>query len=148
MLPQVFSSTEVAHITGISRQRLDYWARTKLLRPSIRDAHGKGTRRLYSLDDLVQLQFVQRLHTNKWSTQKIRKAITRLRVFLTSSEEAVLIDGKNTILALFRTKRGEQILLDTLSSGGQQVLEIVLETLIEETRNIAERVVAEGIHNA
>ena len=52
---------------------------------------------------------------------------------------AVLVDGQGTILALYTTVSGERILLDTLSRGGQQVLEIVLETLAEETRSAAAR---------
>ena len=148
MTPQVFSSTEVSQITNVSRQRLDYWARTRMLVPSIREAHGRGSRRLYSSDDLVQLGFIQRLLAHGWSTQKIRKAISRLQAFITSTEEVVLLDGKDTILALYRTKKGEQVLLDTLNLGGQQVLVIVLETLIQDIRRVTTERIAEGAHYA
>lgn len=143
----VYSSSEVSLMLGLSRQRLDYWARTKLLVPSVRDAHGKGTRRLYSLDDLVLLQFIKRLLALHWSTQKIRRATTRLQTFLAGSEEIVLLDGRDTILALVRTRKGEQVLLDTLDPGGQQVLEIVLETLVQETRYVAERFASEVVEH-
>ena len=46
---------------GISYRQLDYWARTSLVVPSIRDASGSGTQRLYSFRDLVVLKVVKRL---------------------------------------------------------------------------------------
>lgn len=147
MMPRVFSSTEVLRIVGVSRQKLDYWARTNLLMPSVRVANGKGTRRLYSEDDLVQLRFVQRLQAQGWSTQKIRKAITYLRTFITGTEEVVLIDGKDTILALYRTQRGEQVLVDTLRPGGQHVLALVLETLVKESQQLVALAAEQGVLN-
>ena len=35
-------------IAGITYRQLDYWARTGLVAPSIRSAHGSGSLRLYS----------------------------------------------------------------------------------------------------
>ncbi|GAB3935564.1 hypothetical protein GCM10027614_10500 [Micromonospora vulcania] len=46
---------------GISYRQLDYWARTALVVPSVRDASGSGTQRLYSFRDLVVLKVVKRL---------------------------------------------------------------------------------------
>ena len=36
--------------------KLDYWARTGLLRPSVLDAAGSGSQRLYSYEDIVELK--------------------------------------------------------------------------------------------
>jgi hypothetical protein len=33
---------------GITYRQLDYWARTALVEPSVRAAHGSGSQRLYS----------------------------------------------------------------------------------------------------
>src|SRR5262245_52615788 len=35
-------------VAGITYRQLDYWARTGLVVPSVRDASGSGTQRLYS----------------------------------------------------------------------------------------------------
>ena len=35
-------------VAGITYRQLDYWARTDLVRPSIRNATGSGSQRLYS----------------------------------------------------------------------------------------------------
>ena len=42
---QGFSGTKAAKIVGISYRQLDYWARTDLVRPSLTDAKGSGSRR-------------------------------------------------------------------------------------------------------
>ncbi len=128
-------------------QQLNYWDNTQLVSPSIRRAYGRGSHRLYSLDDLVQVNFIRRLQKHGWSIQKIRKAIDGLRAFVDGSQPFVLIHGNGTILALHRTKKGEQILLDALNPGGQQVLEIVLETLVEETHSAVERFAEQVVNN-
>jgi hypothetical protein len=46
---------------GITYRQLDYWARTGLVEPSIRTAHGSGTARLYGFRDILVLKIVKRL---------------------------------------------------------------------------------------
>jgi DNA-binding transcriptional MerR regulator len=46
MSEQGFSGTKAATIVGITYRQLDYWARTDLIRPSLTDAAGSGSRRL------------------------------------------------------------------------------------------------------
>ena len=45
---------------------------------------------------------------------------------------AILVNGKNMLIALCKTKEGERIAIDALSVGGQQVMGVVVEMLIEE----------------
>ena len=52
--PEGYRVPEVCKLVGISYRQLDYWARTGLVTPSIREAGGSGTQRLYSFQDLVQ----------------------------------------------------------------------------------------------
>ena len=61
MSEQGFRVPEVCRLVGISYRQLDYWARTELVTPSIRDAHGSGTQRLYSFQDLVTLRVIKSL---------------------------------------------------------------------------------------
>jgi hypothetical protein len=49
---------------------------------------------------------------------------------------AILIHGKGTIFALSKTRTGERILIDALSTTGQQVMSFVLETLLEEIKSM------------
>lgn len=136
MAQDVFTTMDIIHITDFSERQLDYWARQGIVVPSVQQSHGPGSRRLYAIEDLVQLNFIRQLKRHGWSTQKIREAIVRLREVMGDPnplKSAMLFDGKGTMLALCKTKEGERILLDALSTGGQLVMGIVLEMLIEET---------------
>src|SRR6478736_8176933 len=64
---------------GITYRQLDYWARTGLVEPSIRPAHGSGTQRLYSFRDVVVLKIVKRLLDTGVSLQNIRTTGQHLR---------------------------------------------------------------------
>jgi DNA-binding transcriptional MerR regulator len=64
---------------GITYRQLDYWARTGLVEPGIRPAHGSGTQRLYSFRDVVVLKIVKRLLDTGVSLHNIRTAVQHLR---------------------------------------------------------------------
>ncbi|MBV8696117.1 MAG: MerR family transcriptional regulator, partial [Ktedonobacteraceae bacterium] len=133
-----YTTAEVAQLSGFSVRQLGYWSKQGIIVPSIQQAHGSGTRSLYSFDDLLQLRFVRQLRNHSWSLQKIREAITRLRDVMgdpNSLQKAVLVHGSQTILAICKNKAGERIILDALDPGGQQVMWIFLEALEEETRS-------------
>jgi DNA-binding transcriptional MerR regulator len=76
---QGYRVPEVTRVVGISYRQLDYWARTGLVRPSIRDAGGSGTQRLYSFQDLLQLKVIKKLLDAGIALQQIRKAIEHLK---------------------------------------------------------------------
>ena len=140
MASHVYTTAEVARATGFSHKQLDYWASTRLLVPSEKQSHGPGTRRLYSVDDLVQLQFIRHLKSYGWSTRKIGQAVKTLREVMNVSDPlkyAILVHGKNMLIALCKTKEGERIAIDALSVGGQQVMGVVVEMLIEEAYQLA-----------
>ena len=58
---QVFSTGEMAAILNVSLNEVDYWIRSNLIVPSIREAAGHGTRRLFNIFDLKQAFLIQRL---------------------------------------------------------------------------------------
>ncbi|AVV43807.1 MerR family transcriptional regulator [Streptomyces sp. P3] len=64
---------------GITYRQLDYWARTGLVEPSVRPAHGSGSQRLYSFRDVVVLKIVKRFLDTGVSLQNIRSAVHHLR---------------------------------------------------------------------
>ena len=74
-----YRAPDVAKIVGISYRQLDYWARTGLVTPSIRDAGGSGTQREYSFQDIVILKAIKNLLDTGVNLQRIRKAIGYLR---------------------------------------------------------------------
>ena len=66
-------------IAGITYRQLDYWARTDLVVPSIRNAAGSGSQRLYSFKDILVLKIVKQLLDTGISLQNIRKAVEQIR---------------------------------------------------------------------
>ncbi len=64
---------------GVTYRQLDYWARTGLLEPSVRNPSGSGTQRLYSFRDILVLKIIKRLLDTGVSLQQIRVAVTQLR---------------------------------------------------------------------
>jgi DNA-binding transcriptional MerR regulator len=132
---RIYSTEEVAKLSGFTMRQIGYWVKQGIITPSIQQAHGSGTRRRYSFDDLLQLRFVRQLMNHGWSMQKIREAITKLRDIMgepNSLQKAVLVHGSHTILAICKVRGGERVILDALDPGGQQVMWIYLDTLREE----------------
>lgn len=64
---------------GVTYRQLDYWARTGLLEPSVRNPSGSGTQRLYSFRDILVLKIIKRLLDTGVSLQQIRVAVNALR---------------------------------------------------------------------
>ena len=115
-----YRGPQVCSIVGITYRQLDYWARTGLLHPSINEAKGSGSQRVYSYTDLVQLKVIKRLLDAGLSLQAARKAIECLRSSGDDLASAnLVIDGKRSVLA----HSGEEVV--DLLKGGQTVLNIV-----------------------
>ena len=66
---------QACKIVGITYRQLDYWTRTNLVTPSLQEAQGSGTQRLYSFNDLLQLKVIKRLTDAGASLRKVRQAI-------------------------------------------------------------------------
>ncbi|MHB8439053.1 MAG: MerR family transcriptional regulator [Acidimicrobiales bacterium] len=124
-----FRGPQVCKLIGITYRQLDYWARTGLMRPSIADARGSGTQRLYSYTDVLELKVIKQLLDAGTSLQRARRAVECLREGLggeLSSANLVLV-GSNSVLA-----RSDGEVVDLLK-GGQGVMNIVpLSGVVEE----------------
>lgn len=115
-----FRGPQVCKIVGITYRQLDYWARTDLLRPSISEAKGSGTQRVYSYRDLLELKVIKRLLDAGISLQSARRALEVLRRSGSDVATANLVlNGSQSVLAT----SGEEIV--DLLKGGQGVLNIV-----------------------
>lgn len=102
MAEQGFRAPSVCQLVGITYRQLDYWARTGLLKPSLKAARGSGSQRLYSFGDVVQLKVVKRLLDAGMSLKKIRQAIEILRQQLQSDRplaDVTLLSDGQTIYA-------------------------------------------------
>lgn len=74
-----YRGPQACRAAGISYRQLDYWARTGLVQPSVRTAHGSGSQRLYGFRDVLVLKIVKRLLDTGVSLQQIRAAVAQLR---------------------------------------------------------------------
>lgn len=68
-----YHAPEVAAAAGAPFRQLDYWARTGLVTPSIREANGSGTRRLYSEEDLERVRVIMLLLHAGFSLPAVRR---------------------------------------------------------------------------
>jgi DNA-binding transcriptional MerR regulator len=116
-----FRGPQVCELVGISYRQLDYWARTGLLRPSLADATGSGSRRVYSFHDVVELKVIKQLLDAGVSLKTARKAIDCLRQDLAVDLASVslVLHDTGSVLA-----RSDNELVDLLK-GGQGVFNIV-----------------------
>jgi DNA-binding transcriptional MerR regulator len=145
MYYEYFTTAQIAEAAGFTIKQINYWNEQGILTPSIQQANGSGSVKLYGIDNLTELRFIKKLKDEKVSTQKIRKVINILREVMSDPDplrRAILISHRGTILALCKTKEGERVMLDGLIPGGQQVMPIVLEMLVQEALEIAERIEA------
>jgi len=138
-----FSSKTVSRIIDIPTRVIDYWDRTNFIKPSISEASGYGSVRLYSFTDLIQFKVAKFLRDRGLSLQKIRKSLNYLRKHLPEVEKPLaqlrfLTDGE-TIFVL--TNKNKEI-IDTLKKG-QYVLAIAIEELINDLRGKTSKIAME-----
>jgi predicted RNase H-like HicB family nuclease len=129
-----FNSRMVSKIIGTPIRVIDYWDRTNFIKPSVNEASGYGSMRLYSFTDLIQFKVAKFLRDQGLSLQKIRKSLNFLRKHLPEIEKPLaqlrfLTDGE-TIFVL--TNKNREI-IDTLKKG-QYVLSIAIGELINELK--------------
>ena len=95
-----FSGTRAAQIVGITYRQLDYWARTDLVRPSLADASGSGSRRRYSYRDLLELKVIKKLLDAGVRLESVREVFDYVRnqVDTDISSAHIVIDGSTVLL--------------------------------------------------
>jgi len=115
-----YSGTQTAKVVGISYRQLDYWARTDLIRPSLSDASGSGSRRRYSYNDLLELKAIKKLLDAGIKLEQVRKVFAFLREHVSTdiASAHIVIDGGSVVLC-----DGDQ-LIDALNNG-QGVLNVL-----------------------
>jgi DNA-binding transcriptional MerR regulator len=115
-----FSGTQAADIVGISYRQLDYWARTDLVRPSVTDAKGSGSRRHYSYRNLLELRMVKSLLDAGIRLESVREVFAYLRLHIDHdiTSAHLVIDGSSVVLC-----QGDE-LIDVVRKG-QGVLNLL-----------------------
>jgi DNA-binding transcriptional MerR regulator len=136
-------------IVGVTYRQLDYWARTGLVVPTLRDAHGSGSQRLYSYTDLLMLTVVKRLLDTGVSLQNIRVAVEYLRHRGIHDLAAITLFSDGT--TIYECTTANEVV--DLLRGGQGVFGIAIGvTMREVTATIrtfpSERPAARRLHHS
>jgi DNA-binding transcriptional MerR regulator len=132
-------------VAGITYRQLDYWARTGLVVPSVRDASGSGTQRLYSFRDIVVLKVVKRLLDAGVSLQNIRKAIETLRQWGEEDLATMTLISDGT--TVYECRSAEEVV--DLLQGGQGVFGIAISGAFKEIQgSLAELPVSSSVESA
>ena len=120
-----FSGKRAAEIVGITYRQLDYWARTDLIRPSLTDATGSGSRRRYNYRNLLELKVVKNLLDAGIRLELVREVFSYIRDHLDeditslnlviSGSRSVLVQSGDELIDLLRKGQG---VLNILPLGG------------------------------
>ena len=130
-LKKLYSSREVAQLTGLSARQLQWWDKRKLFPPAIasqKTAAGGFTERRYTPIELLELMVLADLRRKGFTVARIRKLLQVLRTrFQTRLYDAIegggpvtlFIDGENIYA---RTESGD--LFSILDNAAQPLMMI------------------------
>ena len=128
-----FTTQQVVAMTGITPRQLQWWDERGVVRPA-----RQGRRRLYSVDNLMELAVITQLRRKGFSLQGVRKAIRFLNrelhtglaeVLRTGSDVHLLTDGKR----LYLETSARQI-VDILRNSRQPILGICLSDAVRQVK--------------
>lgn len=125
--PLGYRGPNVCKIVGISYRQLDHWTTTGLITPSVREAKGSGSQRLYGFEDVVELKVIKSLLDTGISLQRIRKAIEFVRAKGLDLRSVTLMSDGDTVYALDDARQ----IVDLIQSG-QGVFAIAVEPVYAE----------------
>jgi DNA-binding transcriptional MerR regulator len=133
-----FSTAEAARLSGLTPRQLDHWARQGFLCPSVQEASGYGSCRLYSFADIVKLRVAARLRGSGVGLARIRRCVEALKRLDAGagadlSQARLLVIGNRVLWA-----RSDREVVDLLREG-QLVLVFSLGDAIEETAGVVAR---------
>jgi len=100
-LKKLYSSREVAQLTGLTARQLQWWAQRKIFLPAV-ESHkteaGGFTERRYSPIDLLELMVLADLRRKGFTVHKIRKLLQVLKTrFMTRLYESIEGGGAVTL---------------------------------------------------
>lgn len=137
-------------VAGITYRQLDYWARTGLVVPSIQEAGGSGTQRLYSFGDILLLRVVKRFLDVGISLRQVRAAVDHLRargisdvtsVTLVSDGFSVFeVTSANELYDL--TRGGQGMFMISVSSVWKEIEGTLLSMPVERGESVADELAA------
>ena len=128
----------VCKMVGITYRQLDYWTTTGLVTPSVRNADGSGSQRLYAFSDIVQLKVIKQLLDTGITLQRIRAALEFVRDRGLDLRNITLLSDGQQVYAL-----DDQREIINLIKQGQGVFAIAVDPLLDELEAAVTKLPAE-----
>lgn len=127
-----FSAEVARRLAKVSYRQLVYWDETGLVRPSIQKARGKGSRRVYGFEDIVELRVVANLLRVGIKLPAVRKAARYLathyaQVTKPLAQLALVADGSRILV---RASDGKSLVDAT--AGGQILITVPVGVIAGE----------------
>ncbi len=129
---------------GITYRQLDYWARTGLVEPTVREAAGSGTQRLYAFRDILVLKIVKKLLDAGVSLQNIRQAIGALRDRGTEDLGGITLMSDGT--TVYECTSADEVV--DLLQGGQAVFAIAVGRQVRDVEGTLAQLPGERAQDA
>src|SRR5262249_30160234 len=132
-----FSAGEACRFSRVAFKRLDYWARSGFITPSVRAPEGGNkARRRYSFRDLVELAVARKLRDVGFSLPALRKIQTMLRrdYHAPFAQAWLISDGHN----VFEIRQDKAEIVSLLHHPGQSCLPIAVLDLGRTAQELME----------
>jgi DNA-binding transcriptional MerR regulator len=132
-MPDRFSSREVMALTGVTSRQLQWWDERGVVKPE-----RAGHRRLYSMQNVLEMAVICELRRKGFPLQKVRKVIRFLQrefgkglaeIVARNSDVHLLTDGSH----LYLETSARQI-VDILKNSSQPILGICLSDAVRQVR--------------
>jgi len=128
---ETYNSKMASRIVGVTLRQIQYWDEQGFIRPSVKLAEGRGTKRLYSFHDLVCLKVVKDLTQRGLTLQKIRRCLRPLKQYSARDERPVeslkyLTDGDK----LFMFTSDREKILDAMDR--EFILSVGIGSLVQQ----------------
>jgi DNA-binding transcriptional MerR regulator len=138
---ETYNSKEASRIAGVSLRQIQYWDERGFIRPSVKAAQGRGSKRLYSFHDLLCLKLTKDLTHRGLSLRKVRRCLQPLRRYSAEHGRALeslryLTDGEK----LFVITSDREKIFDAIDR--QFVFSVGIGHLIRELNNSLRRAAA------
>jgi DNA-binding transcriptional MerR regulator len=141
--PKVYRSEAACHAAGISHRQLDYWARTGLVKPSVRFGQ-PGKHNLYSFRDILLLKVIKRLLDAGISLKQARVAVLHLQRYEGDdlSRVTLMSDG----VSIYELTSDDEII--ALLKGNTAVFGVALDRVAEEVAGALDEVPSHSVASA
>jgi DNA-binding transcriptional MerR regulator len=135
---EAYNSKFASRIVGVTLRQIQYWDEQGFVRPSVKLARGRGTKRLYSFHDLICLKVVKDLTYYGFSLHKIRRCVRPLRRYSSEARKPheslrYVTDGKD----LFVITSDREKILDAMER--QFVVSLGIGHLVRELNGEVQR---------